>query len=55
MTGGKTLILFFDEGKLRKCIQKDDKEVEIHQSTSAPIQLKDFEFRIDQGNNVCYA
>ena len=33
----------------------NDKEVEIHQSTSAPIQLKDFEFRIDQGNNVCYA
>jgi hypothetical protein len=30
VTGGKTLILFFDEGKLRKCTQKDDKEVEIY-------------------------
>ena len=37
VTGGKSLILFFDEGKLRKCTQKDDKEVEIHQSTSYPI------------------
>jgi hypothetical protein len=34
VTGGKTLILFFDEGKLRKCTQKDDKEVEILKSTS---------------------
>ena len=30
VTGGKSLILFFDEGKLRICTQRDDKEVEIY-------------------------
>lgn len=30
VTGGKTFILYFDEGKLRKCTSKEEKEVEIY-------------------------
>ena len=30
VTGGKTKIIFFDDQKMKKCLQREDKDVEVY-------------------------
>ena len=39
VTGGKTKIIYFDDQQIRKCTQRDDKEVEVYSTDPDVILL----------------
>ena len=46
VTGGKTKIIFFDDQKMKKCLQREDKEVEVYSFSTCVIGFKNLEFNI---------
>ena len=55
VTGGKTKIIFFDDQKMKKCLQREDKEVEVYSFSIYVIGLKNCEFDIRTSKNPSFA
>ena len=55
VAGGKTKIIFFDDQKMKKCLQREDKEVEVYSFSTYVIGLKDSEFDIRTSKNPSFA